>query len=149
MSFKEGMDFTDFEKTFFKLVQDAIPNAGKKGLFNAAAEMLRDADKDAPQTPFKHGDLRGSKMIETDAAGVRAPKDIEVTKVFTSGLLQAKAGYNSKYATRLHEAEPGQYKFVPRKGIKQPGSKWLSSKMNKNKEDYMKIVALTIKKAKV
>jgi|GEM_PF-3358825 len=127
-----SVDFRKFNKTFFPLVENKIPNFTAKGIFNAAAEMLQDADKDAPQTPFKHGDLRGSKKIEKP--------EIKYNKI------SVEAGYNIKYAAKLHE---GQYHFVPRKGITSPGRKWLESKMAAYKEKYMKIAAMAIKDSKV
>lgn len=127
------IDFTYFDKTFFPLVKNKIPDFTAKGIFNAAAEMLQDADKEAPQTPFKHGDLRGSKKIEKP--------EIKYNKI------SVEAGYNIKYAAKLHESDPGQYRFVPRKGITSPGRKWLEAKMAANKERYIKIAAMKIKDA--
>jgi len=126
------MDFTYFDKTFFPLVKNKIPKFTAKGIFNAAAEMLQDADKEAPQTPFEHGDLRGSKKIEKP--------EIRYNNI------SVEAGYNIKYAAKLHESAPGQYHFVPRKGITSPGRKWLESKMAAHKEKYIKIAALTVEK---
>ncbi len=126
-----GIDFKKFDKTFFPLVENKIPSFTAKGIFNAAAEMLQDADKKAPQTPYWHGDLRGSKKVEKP--------EIKYNKI------SVEAGYNIKYAAKLHESEPGQYHFVPRKGILNPGRKWLESKMVAYKEKYIKIAAMTIK----
>ena len=126
-----SVDFRKFDKTFFPLVEKEIPKFTAKGIFNAAAEMLQDADKEAPQTPFEHGDLRGSKKIEKP--------EIKYNKI------SVDAGYNIKYAAKLHESDPGQYHFVPRKGIVSPGRKWLESKMAAHKEKYMKIAATAIK----
>ena len=128
------IDFTYFDKTFFPLVEKKIPKFTAKGIFNAAAEMLQDADKEAPQTPFEHGDLRGSKKIEK-------PK-------ITYNKILVEAGYNIKYAAKLHESDPGRYHFVPRKGITSPGRKWLEAKMAAHKEKYIKIAAMTVKNMK-
>jgi len=133
MSFK--MDFTAFDKTFFPLVVKRIPKSAEKGFVNAAWEMLRDADKEAPQTPKEFGDLRGSKKVEK-------PKIL-------SNEISIEAGYTSKYATRQHEAEPGQFNYTKNKGASQPGPKFLQSKMVRHKKKYIEIVALTIKKTKV
>ncbi len=133
MSFK--MDFTAFDKTFFPLVEKKIPNSGEKGLVNAAWEMLRDADKEAPQTPKEFGDLRGSRKVDN-------PK-------ITSNAISIEAGYTSKYATRQHEAEPGQFNYTTNKGASRPGPKFLQTKMVRHKKKYMEIVALVIGKTKV
>ena len=142
------VDFTAFEKDFYKLVEKAVPEASKKGLFNAAAEMLRDADKEAPQTPKDKGDLRGSKTIEVTESGMQAGgiKTVRTTDIPLSKELSVTAGFNIEYAMKVHEAEPGTIKFqVKHAGIKQPGAKFLETKMVKNKEKYMAITALTIK----
>lgn len=127
----QTIDFSKFNRTFFPLVKLAFPRDARKGLFEAANEMLRDGDNEPPQTPFKHGDLRGSKKVEK-------PK-------VTAGAISVEAGYNIKYATKLHESTPGQYHFVPRKGILSPGRKWLETKMAAHKEKYIKIAGLKIK----
>jgi len=133
MSFK--MDFTAFDKTFFPLVVKGIPKSAEKGLVNAAWEMLKDADEEAPQTPKKFGDLRGSRKVEK-------PK-------ITSNEISIKAGYTSKYATKQHEAEPGQFNYTTNKGASRPGPKFLQSKMVRHKKKYIEIAALTIEKTKV
>lgn len=127
----QTIDFSKFDRTFFPLVKIIFPTEAGKGLFEAANEMLRDGDNEPPQTPFKHGDLRGSKKVEK-------PK-------VTAGAISVEAGYNIKYATKLHESDPAQYRFVPRKGILSPGRKWLETKMARHKEKYIKIAGLKIK----
>lgn len=129
------MDFEAFIKTFYPLTEKKIPSSGEKGLTNAAFEMLRDADKEAPQTPKEFGDLRGSRKVEK-------PKTIRST-------ISIEAGYRSKYAARQHEAEPGEFNYTTNKGASRPGPKFLQSKMVRHKNKYMEIVALTIDKTKV
>ena len=58
------LDFTAFNKTFFPLMLKKIPESARKGLADAAFEMLKDADDEAPQTPFGKSFLRGSREIE-------------------------------------------------------------------------------------
>ena len=132
MSFK--IDFTAFNKTFFPLVEKKIPKSSGKGLANAAGEMLRDADREVPKTPFLKGDLRGSRIIEK-------PK-------MTRGKISIQAGFNISYAKKLHEMEKTQ---ADRTNWTLPGSgpKFLQSKMVRNKKKYIEIVALTIEKTKV
>jgi len=125
------VDHSAFNRTFFPLVNLIIPDYAGKGLFEAANEMLRDGDNEPPQTPFKHGDLRGSKKVEK-------PETI-------AGTISVEAGYNIKYAIKLHESAPGQYRFVPRKGILSPGRKWLETKIVAHKEKYIKIAGLKIR----
>ena len=124
------MDFTEFNKDFFPLVEKRIPHAAENGLVNAAHEMLRDADKEAPQTPKEFGDLRGSRRVED-------PK-------ITSDTISVKAGYTIKYAKRHHEVEPGTYKYTRNKGADRPGPKFLITKMQRHKKKYIQTVANTI-----
>jgi len=137
MSFK--MDFTAFDKTFFPLVIKGIPKSAEKGLVNAAWEMLKDADEEAPQTPFDKSFLRGSRKVEE-------PK-------ITKNEISIAAGYNSEYAAYQHEGErkDGTHKVkkYTKERVSQPGPKFLQSKMVRHKERYIEIVAETIEKTKV
>ena len=136
MNNKSGfsLDFKEFNTKFNNLTKNVIPSAAEKGLFNAAWEMLRDADKEIPMTPFRHGALRGSKTVEN-------PK-------VTGNEISVTVGYNMKYAAKLHEMPKTQ---ADRTNWSLPGSgnKFLESKMVRNKEKYMKIVAKTIETVKV
>ena len=142
-----SVDFTAFNLDFDKLVGETMLDAARVGAFNAMAEMLRDADNEAPQTPKDKGDLRGSKTIEVSVPGMRADK-IKVFRVIDSPFskeIVVTGGFNIDYAMKVHEAEPGTIKFqVKHAAIKQPGSKFLESKL-RNKEKYMAITALSIK----
>lgn len=137
MSFE--IDFTAFNKTFFPLALKKIPRAAARGLPKAAFELLKDADDEAPQTPFDKSFLRGSRLI-------KKPK-------ITSNEVSIEAGYDSKYATYQHEGErkDGSHKVkeYTKERVSQPGPKFLQSKMVRHKDKYIKIVALTIDKTKV
>ena len=131
---KQGyfLDFRDFIKKYPKIIGDTIPNAAEKGVFNAANELLNDAVTKPPQAPFKKGDLWGSKIVD---------------KVEVKGNeVLASAGFNIFYAAKQHEAEPGRYRYT-RTGAKQPGPKFLESKMAKYREKYGWIIAETIRRA--
>ena len=134
------MNFKAFEKTFFPLVEKKIPKSTQKGLTNAAFELLRDADHEAPQTPTMLKDLKGSRKIEK-------PK-------IKSGEISIEVGYTSVYAAYQHEGErkDGTHKvknYTTDKGASQPGPKFLQTKMVRHKKKYIEIVALTIEKTKV
>lgn len=149
MSSKSGfnVNFTEFEKTFYPLVQKAIPGAADRGLFNAAAEALRDADKEPPQTPMDKGDLRGSKTIET-SSGMRTKGIKTVKKSISFRKLSVNMGFNIFYAAKVHESTG--MKFVVRyKPIQNPGPKYLETKLVRNKEKYIKIVVWTIESMKL
>lgn len=134
------MDFTAFNKDFFPLVGKKIPNsAADPGLVNAAFELLKDADDEAPQTPFKKSGLRGSRKVE----------DPKITK----NEISIRAGYKSKYAAYQHEGQrkDGTHKVkkYTTKRVSQPGPKFLQTKMVRHKKKYIKSVALSIEKTKV
>lgn len=126
---KFSMDWTEFDKKFYPLVEKAIPGAAKKGIFNAINALLEDAIEDVPRAPKDKGDLWGSR---------------EASVVVKLGRLIGIAAFNIFYATKMHEASE-------KISFKLPGAgpKFLEKKMFSNKEKYMKIVADTIKKAKV
>jgi len=126
-----SMDFSDFEKTFFKLVQQSIPKHAEKGLFNGMNELLRLAKYEEPQCPKEFGDLWGST-----AGTVKpfvSPSEINVV-----------GGFNSEYAARQHEAEPDEFNYTRDKGASRPGPKFLEAKMVRHKETIIGIAAKTI-----
>lgn len=124
------LDSSDFDKEFKDVTQNVIPSLAGKGLFKAGVAVINDAIAISPQAPFLKGDLRGSKIVEK---AKKDPNDISV-----------KVGFNIKYATRQHEAEPGEFNYT-RTGAKQPGPKFLESKMVTKKDKYIYIATETIK----
>jgi len=139
---------TDFDEKFAEITKNVIPELAAKGLFNAANELLRDAIVEAPQAPKDKGDLWGSRMviIPQIAGSQQGKAGIKVeTKQSTGRDIDVEAGFNSVYATRQHEAEPGEFNYTTTKGASRPGPKFLESKMARNKNKYMKITADTIK----
>lgn len=143
-----SLDFRDFEHKFDDLVTEKMMKAAKRGLFNAGAEMLRDADKEAPMLPKEFGDLKGSKRIE---ANLSSPKSgIEVVEVRPKAdMIEVKVGYTIKYAERQHEAEPGEFNYTTTKGSPQPGPKFLEKKMVAHKKKYVGIAADTVARCRV
>ena len=128
------LDFSDFDKKFYNLVKNAIPEDARKGLFDAMNELLEDSVTKPPQAPFEFGGLWGSRggTVEVEMKG----KDISVV-----------GGFNIKYAARHHEVAPGTFKYTTDKGASQPGPKYMQSKMAMYFKKYMEIVANTIKRA--
>ncbi len=126
-------DSSDFDKKFEQLVKNAIPDDARDGLFKAMNEVLRDSIELPPQAPKEIGDLWGS------TAGT--------VKVETKhDLLSVSGGFNLKYAHRHHEVPPGTYKYTMDKGAKQPGPKFMQSKMARYARKYMEIVADAIRR---
>jgi len=124
-----SVDFSDFDKKFIKIVNDAIPSAGAEGLKKAAAYLLRDAILEKPTAPKKTGNLRRTQKVEKP---IMKP-DISI-----------EAGFAADYAAAVHEMSDTN-------NFTEPGSgpKYLESKMIRNKEKYMKKAADEIlKKAK-
>jgi hypothetical protein len=133
MSFE--VDTKDFDMKFAEIVKNTIPRVAADALFRAGALVIRDALREEPTVPKKTGNLRRTQHIETP--------DI------TSDDISVEAGFNADYAARVHEWVPSeQY------GEKQvnwtlagSGPKFLSTKLARNKEKYMKYVADEIAKA--
>jgi len=125
-----SLDFSDFEKGFNDLVKNAIPPDAEKGLFNAAAAMLKDADEEIPMTPRKEGHLRGEKKIEN--------------VLTTKGEISVTAGFNKEYAASLHEM-PKEAGDKINWTLPGSGPKFLETKMVRNKQKYMEIVAESIR----
>jgi len=120
------VDSRSFDQHFSRVVKKTIPSLTNKGLMKAAAETLRDADNESPKLPFEKGDLRGSKEIH-------GSKDLFE--------LFVEFGFNIIYAAKHHEAPPTWN--WQREGA---GPKFLSTKLIRHKDKYIKIVAATIKK---
>lgn len=120
------VDFSDFEKRFRALVEDAVPEEAAKGLFIAGNELLHDAIYEKPYAPFDEGHLRGSARVTK-------------AEVSRNGI-STQAGFNIVYAARWHELSPAEDSRI---SWTLPGSgrKYLESKMVRNMRKYMEIVA--------
>jgi hypothetical protein len=128
------LDWTDFDKKFYNLVNNAIPEDAEKGLVDGMNELLRDSIELPPQAPKDIGDLWGST-----ADTVKLAKE-------KGKLLGVSGGFNIKYARRHHEAEPGEFKYTVDKGASKPGPKFMQSKMAQFGKKYMEIVADSIRR---
>ena len=127
------LDSSDFDKKFEELVKNAIPGDARKGLFNAMNELLSDSITKPPQAPKEIGDLWGSVA---DTVSVETKHKI----------LSAKGGFNIVYARKHHEVPPGTYEYTTDKGARQPGPKFMLTKMVQFGKKYMGIVAETIRR---
>jgi len=117
------IDMTDFEKEFKKLIDQATPAELAKGLAKAANLLIEDAKNEAPQVPFKTGDLWGSSQVN---AVVVTKDDVSIN-----------AGFNIIYAARWHEAEAGTINWTRKGKVMNPGPKYLESKMARNAKKYL------------
>ena len=117
------IDMSDFEKGFKKFVDQATPAELAKGLAKAANLLIEDAKNEAPQAPFRTGDLRGSFQVNT--------------VVVTNDDVSVVAGFNIEYAARWHEAEAGTINWTRKGNVMNPGPKYLESKMARNAKKYL------------
>lgn len=126
------LDFSRFGADIQKLLGEDFPNWLGEGLFEAMNELLSDSKTKPPQAPRDMGDLHAA------TAGT-----VKVKK--TRKEITATGGFNIKYAHRHHEVEPGTYKYTKDKGVKQPGPKFMESKMAQYKDKYIGIVADSVR----
>ena len=124
------VNFSDFEKKFKTIVENAIPEEAGKGLFKAENELLNDAITRVPYAPFDEGHLRGSARTEK----AKIERDS----------ISATCGFNIVYAARWHELSPAEDKRI-NWSLPGSGRKYLESKMTTNKDKYMFIVSEHIK----
>ena len=127
------MDFSLFDTTFFKLVENSMPKEAEKGVFKGANLILDLAEIQAPTVPRKIGDLRGSRKVENI--------------VVDSGNISATAGYNIEYAAKLHELPPSKDARI-NWTLPGSGAKWLEKSLIKNKEKAVKVIVKHINNAK-
>ncbi len=127
------MDWSEFDKKFYPLVEKAMPGEARNGIFAAVNEMLKDAAEVPPKAPKDHGDLWGSR---------------EASVIVKFKRLIGIAAFNIFYATKWHELPKGREKNI---SYTTPGSgrKFLESKMFMFREKYMRIVADFLKKTRV
>ncbi len=133
------LDWGDFDKKFYDLVNKAIPEDAKKGLVDGMNELLSDSIELPPQAPKEIGDLWGA------TAGT-----VEVVEA-KGKILGVQGGFNSKYAAYQHEGErkDGTHKvkkYTTTKGASKPGPKFMQSKMAQFGKKYMEIVADSIRR---
>jgi len=130
---KSGMffDLTVFEKSLVQVARVTMSEAARKGLYNAAAELIQDAIKVEPKVPRKEGPLIRSATRAVDPN----PDNISVL-----------AGFNIEYAVYTHEAADTA-QVMPNWTEPGSGPKYLESKLPRFKDKYIKIACETIRKA--
>jgi len=120
------VDMKDFDKKFYRIVNKTIPSLSAEGLMKSATQLIRDAIEEVPKCPRKWGLLWRSQQIEKPE--------------IKHGEISIEVGFAAEYAAAMHEA-PSNLNFT------EPGSgpQYLTSKLAKNKNKYMKAVADHIK----
>lgn len=119
---------TSFITGFKKFTQKTIPDVAGKGLFQTGWMIIRYANTKKPFTPREIGDLQSSGRVE--------PHPIK---------LELIVGFNKEYAAKWHEISPQKEKKV---NWTLPGSgrKYLESKLNMYRNDFIKFLAEFIKR---
>ena len=133
------LDWSDFDKKFYNLVNKAIPDDAKKGLVDGMNELLSDSIELPPQAPKEIGDLWGSPAGTVKVVEAKGK------------ILGVQGGFNSKYAAYQHEGERKDRthkveKYTTDKGASSPGPKFMESKMVQFGKKYMEIVADSIRR---
>ncbi len=122
---KSGMTINtkDFDIKFAKIVDKAIPKAASNQMqYKVAGMILRDAIREEPRAPHLTGNLWRSQKIEKP--------QIE------HGEITIKLGFDADYAAAVHEMPA-----YTKPSMVGSGPKFLESKLIKNKEKYMAMIA--------
>jgi len=124
------MDFKIFTPSLIKWASDNHQEA-KEGLAEAFWEMIDDAKWKPPQAPFLIGDLHASAEID----------EMKITTKF----IQVSGGFNIVYAAKQHEQEAA-YDKPTTTVVKNPGPKFLESKMVEFGKNYIQTVVDRMKR---
>ena len=134
---KYVLSFEDFDKKFWDIVKNEIPEHTEAGVRIGLDELKKDADEEPPRTPHKEGHLRGSGKVI----------NVEIMSDEISGELKyggSGVDYDVPYAHRLHEAEPGTIVWSE----PDVGSKFIESKLVRHAEKYGGLIAEAIRRKK-
>lgn len=142
-------DFSDFQKKFGDVVRRQVPEATEKGIGVAMLQMLNDCVMEVPTVPIKEGWLRGSgsifvqnKLVSVSKHGKKKYANTDFSEYIGNERLIGVIGFNTPYAAKMHEGIG--YNFTDPSA----GAKYLESKMLRNKDTYMLIIANRIKEGK-
>jgi hypothetical protein len=130
-----------------KLADKIALDAAKKGLWEGAAALKKDADEIVPMTPHLHGNLRGNARRSVKAKGPSKINKEWWPKTQDENLGPAKFSvlvtYCAPYAERWHEAVDEAINWSET-GV---GPKYLEAKMARKdlRDKYYKIIADRIK----
>ena len=119
-------EMKDFNKKFYKVVNKTIPGLSAEGLMKGATQLIRDAIQEQPRAPHLTGNLWRSQKIERP--------------MIKHGEISIEVGFDAEYAAAVHEM-PSSNKFT----MTGSGPQFLTSKLAKNKDKYMKTTADHIK----
>lgn len=119
---------SNFIGGFKKFTKQTVPDVAGKALFQTGWMVIRYANTKKPYTPTDKKDLRSSGRVEVH------PVKLELI-----------VGFNKEYAAKWHEISPAKEKKV---AWTLPGSgrKYLESKLNMYRNDFVKFMAEFISK---
>ena len=138
----------DFERRFRNIINNAVPALVRKGMTLAGMRLLEDAIMESPTVPIDEGTLRGSGSVFVGNAHVGDSQNVGGNPTPSHDFadegedhhqITATVGFNTPYAARLHEHP--EFEFTN----SDSGGKFLESKMTRNRDRYMRIVADTVK----
>ncbi len=124
------LETEEFDRNFGALVRSAGGEAAAEGLFSGAQALLDASDDESPQTPYKTGELRASRQV--------------LQPEISEDRISVTAGFNKKYAARMHEGEPF-WKYTATQ-VPSPGPKFLEEKMAGNARRFMAVCADRIRR---
>ena len=149
MNINIQFDPDDFLKGLNK-ANEIVLQAIERGMGVAMLSMLGDCVMETPTVPLKEGWLRGSgsifvqnKFISTSETMPTAKMKYALTS-FVEGIpekqVEGVIGFNAPYAAKMHEGI--DFHFTEPSS----GAKYLETKMHRNKNRYVEIIADEVKK---
>jgi hypothetical protein len=139
-------DKSDFDKKFKDIIRRAAPELIETGLGRASLQLMNDCVMEVPTVPIKEGWLRGSgsvfvqnKLVHESTFGKAGMANTDHSENLGPRDFVGVVGFNTPYASRLHEGLTFHFSEPS------AGPKYMESKMMRNKERYMQIIANAIK----
>ena len=129
------IDMKDFDKKFFNITNKIIPRLSSEGLMKGAAILLADAVKEEPAVPKSRGVTKEKGKKYTGPGNLRRSQKVEKPEI-RHGEIFCEAGFDADYAAKVHEMPSSTNWTTPG-----TGPKFLTTKLARNKDKYMKITA--------
>ena len=150
MNFEMSFDSKSMEKELKKLMKES-PKALKKAMEIAGIQFLTWANngssKESRKPPIRRGFLRGSSsaFLGSELIGMYDGEDNrEANKSYSDKDFVLTWGWNTEYATRMHETDYMPGPFSKQDG--DAGNKWLERHLKSDRELLMAVIAKEFKK---
>ena len=124
MSMGFELDISELTDVVKILIKKSKPEAVETALVKACWKILNDSVEESPKTPHRHGHLRESAIVNKS-------KDDDIM-----------FGYTAEYAAKWHNWE-GPEPNWSESGV---GTKYVTTKIIKNKQEYLKLIGESLKK---